>query len=181
MDVIDPEKFAAENPNSRFRISNVATLAPGTCILCKSDGGDGRQFIDLGITVEWFGAMYFCTFCIGEAAALIGFVVPDEHVKMLHKNEELILKYGNEKLEVERLQEQLSAARILLRNCHCGDNVTFPVSDVVDVEAIEEPESNDSDSDEYGGSEGPDDISESPADDESDAPKRSSRARKSAE
>lgn len=178
MDVIDPEKFAAENPNSRFRISNVATLAPGTCILCKSDGGDGRQFIDLGITVEWFGAMYFCTFCIAEAAQVLGFA-PEANWKLAEKNLQEEISKGDDRY-VEAM-EQLRAARTLLRNCHCGDNVTFPVEPVLDVEAIEEPEPNDPDSDESGGSEGPDDISESPADDESNAPARKSRARKSAE
>lgn len=164
MDVIDPEKFAEENPNSRFRILNAAILAPGTCILCKSAGGDGRQFIDLGIQVDWFGAIYFCTYCIGEAATLLGFEKSDGLAK---------LKAVNDLIEAQQkifeLQEQLNASRVLLRNCHCGDSVPS-YSDVVDVSVVEETDDSVSDSiadgDESSGIEESGDLSDSSGDDE---------------
>jgi hypothetical protein len=175
---VDVEKVAAENPQSRFRIVENANLKPGVCALCGSAGGDGRQFIDFGKTMEWYGVVYFCTFCVGEAAHLLGLGNVLTLKEMLSDQSE---RYQTALYENAELQEQLNAARILLRNCHCGDDVAVPVGDVVDVEAIEEPESDDPDSDEPGGGEGSDDIPESPADDESNPPKRSSRARKSTE
>jgi hypothetical protein len=180
--MIDPDKFAEENPNSRFRITNVATLAPGTCILCKSDGGDGRQFIDLGITVDWFGAMYFCTFCIREAASLLG--LRDS----LEAESHIIGLMDSQKAHVEiikGLREEVNAARTLLRNCHCDSIGNVDTGNVVDVEAIEESESNDSDPDESGSVEESGNISETSGDDEPDnesaKPKRGRRSNSATE
>lgn len=186
MAVIDPDKFAEENPNSRFRISNVAQFAPGTCILCKSAGGDGRQFIDLGITVEWFGAMYFCTFCITEAASLLGLGDISALKEMSAERSE---KYQKALFANAELREQLNATRILLRNCHCDDsNPSY--RDVVDVSVVEEADDSASeitgDSDESGSVEEPGDISEASGDDESVSdesakPKRGRRSSASVE
>lgn len=179
MDVIDPAKFAEENPNSRFRISNTATLAPGTCILCKSDGGDGRQFIDLGITVEWFGAMYFCTYCMAEAAQVLGLESLQNRDQIVTAHNVMVEQYN--KLLAESMAVE-SAARTLLRNCHCEPVINSESFTAIDVEAIEEPEPNNPDSDESSGFEGSDDVSESSEDDESDSePASKRRTRKSAE
>lgn len=59
---------------SRINILDVAPVAPGTCILCGSAGGDGRKFVDFGKQVDWIGAIYFCTECFGEVARAIGWV-----------------------------------------------------------------------------------------------------------
>jgi hypothetical protein len=163
VDVID-EKFAEENPNSRFRLLNVPVLAPGTCILCKSAGGDGRQFIDLGIQHDWYGALYFCTECITEAAVLLG-MAPKANWELAEKNLQAEISklddlYLNAKAEVR-------AARTLLRNCHCEPISNINSGDVVDVEAIEESESNDSESDESSSVEGSGDVSEASGDIES--------------
>lgn len=176
---VDAQKVNEDNPQSRYSVLNAPILAPGTCILCKSPGGDGRQFIDLGIQVNWIGAMYFCTYCVAEAASMIGMIprkAHDELEEVFNSNWELHREVSKE------LREKLDAAAILLRDCRCGNfgpGVTEPTSD---VEADSDPEQPDSDTDESGDVEESGDVSESSGDDESAVvrPKRT-RASKSTE
>lgn len=178
---VDVEKVTEENPQSRFRILNAAIHKPGVCALCGSAGGDDRQFVDFGKTMDWYGVVYFCTFCVAEAAILIGFATHGKYDELFKKYEEMLLKYGNEKLEVERLQEQLNAARLLLRNCHCDDPDSVGDDNLPDAMVVEDSGESESDSDddtESVGVEGSDDVPESSVDESSSEskPKRTRRA-----
>jgi len=59
---------------SRVQVLDNAPVAPGTCILCGSSGGDGRKFVDFGMQIDWIGAIYFCTECFGEVSRAIGYI-----------------------------------------------------------------------------------------------------------
>lgn len=162
---IDVEKVTEENPQSRFRLVNVPVLSPGTCILCKSAGGDGRQFIDLAVQVTWVGALYFCTFCITEAAKLIGL---DQTYSFEDAKEKLRVQNSDLARELVNSSEQLSAYRVLLRDHLNGDcaPVTEPIVDADIVEGTPEPEPDDSESNESPGEQGSDDLPSSASYDE---------------
>lgn len=50
---------------------------PGKCALCgSSDNDDGREYIDIGFELDFYGVIYFCTHCFGEIAYAIGFAKP---------------------------------------------------------------------------------------------------------
>lgn len=173
---LETEKVHEENPNSRFRLLDVAIKKPGTCLVCKSDGSDERQFVDFGKTVDWYGVVYVCTFCLGEVAKLLGFFP-----KLPFEEEINSLQNGcvQRDIEIQELGEQLNASRLLLRNCHCGDSNSgdsVPDSIPLDEESDSEPESTSDDGDESGDVEGSGDVSESSVDDdaepESPKPKR---------
>jgi hypothetical protein len=169
---VDVEKVTEENAQSRFRITDNANLAPGVCALCGSAGGDGRQFIDFGKTMDWYGAVYFCTWCIGEAAKLLG-LVSSRSLEILTATYEN-LHAAHEGLKFESKAE-IDAARILLRNCHCDPDSTNPT--VLDsLEADPEPEPDNSTPDQPIGLEGFVDLPSFGSDDESDEkPKRRGR------
>lgn len=169
---VDAEKVAVENPQSRFRVIDTAILPPGICALCGSSGGDGRQFVDFGKTVDWYGCVYFCTWCIVEAASLLGmdkksnWVLAEKHLQ--DEISKMDVLYIDTKAE-------LDAARVLLRNCRCSDGnpddgVTAPVSmESEESEANPEPAI---DGDKFGSFKGFDDLSVIDGDDESEPPKR---------
>lgn len=162
---IDVEKVAEENPQSRFRILDLAIRKPGVCFVCRSDGNDERQFVDFGKTVEWYGVVYICTFCASEVAKLLNFVPSGE----LEEISGLHIAVSQRDCEIELLKEQLNAARVLLRNCRCGDSdssdsVTYPVQ--VDVESNPEPEPNFDDPDESGDVKESGDVPEASVDDD---------------
>lgn len=156
---IDVDAVNDANPNSRFRVVDVPVLAPGTCVLCKSPGGDGRQFIDLSIQVTWVGALYFCTECITEAARLIGLGPNtwDLASKNLHAElSEMDDRYVETKVK-------LDAAWVLLRNCHCNDPIVDgdgSIPDAVVVEDSEPAESSDDSNGESGSVEESGDVPE---------------------
>lgn len=177
---VDIEKVQEENPQSRFRISNVAQLAPGVCALCGSPGGDGRQFVDFGKTMNWYGVVYFCTFCVAEVAALLGFAhrgLFDEEINALQNG------CSERDLEALGLKEKLDAAMVLVRNCTCSDSgigipsLEISEADVIDDESADEDES---DVDESDPVEGSDDISATSDSDDEPESKPARRARKSA-
>lgn len=166
MDVTEIARIQEENPQSRFRVTAMPILAPGTCVLCKSPGGDQRAFIDFGFQLDWYGAVYFCTECITEAATLIGLGSKVEYSK--HEadlNNSLSALDGH----VWDLKEKLDAAMVLVRNCTCADSgIGIPVVELSEADVID-PESADtyeSDADEYDPVEGSDDISADSGDDE---------------
>lgn len=181
MDVtrVDVEKVAEENPQSRFRIHDTAILKPGVCALCASSGGDGRQFVDFGKTVEFFGCVYFCTYCIAEAGRLLGLMPVAEREAYQQELEEKVI---NANSMAEAFQEQLNAARLLLRNCHC-DNTDLlrsdSADDAVDVEVIEDSDGHNVDDGESGSFEGSDDIPEPSADESDVEPVKPKRTRRS--
>ncbi|GHF92060.1 hypothetical protein GCM10018783_73610 [Streptomyces griseosporeus] len=165
---IDVQKFAEENPNSRYRLTNVAILNPGVCIVCKGAGGDGRQFVEWGETQDWYGVIYLCTFCIGEIADLLGYGLKSDWVLAERNLQEEISRGDDRWIEA---REQLRAARLLLSNCHCGssDPDSSNASSVpMDESDPEGTDSESNDSDESGSVEGFADVSESSVDDNSE-------------
>lgn len=62
--------------NSRVVIMETPLLAPGTCVICGVAGPteDDRKFIDIGLCLEFFGQVYFCTECITPVALAAGYV-----------------------------------------------------------------------------------------------------------
>lgn len=157
------------NPNSRFTLVDTAIHAPGTCILCKSAGGDGRQFLDLGIQITWVGALYFCTFCVTEAAKLLGLVpgfLLEASVECLQEE----ISNGDDRYVETKVK--LDAAMVLLRDHLAGNCV--PVADSLenaeadDADAIadarnsvsesESSDSNEPDADKSAPVEGTDDV-----------------------
>lgn len=63
---------------SKIQILAVPRMAPGTCVVCGTSRSDDRQYIDLGLTVEFVGVIYFCTFCMRELANQLGCLMPEQ-------------------------------------------------------------------------------------------------------
>lgn len=59
---------------AKIRVLAAAVAAPGTCIVCGSAGGDDREFLDIDMDIEYYGAVYFCTHCLGETVGAMGYV-----------------------------------------------------------------------------------------------------------
>lgn len=151
------------SPNSRFTISDNPDVLPGKCAVCGSSGGDSRKFVDFGIQLDVYGAVYFCTDCVIELSQAIGFVEQDKVSKL-----ELELKYQS--IENERLQKRLTevenAARTLLRDCNCSNDLDAVLDDprygIYAGTSDEKPDDANPEPNESGSVEGSDDVLESP-------------------
>lgn len=154
---VDVEKVTEENAQSRFRVTDTATLKPGTCVLCKSSGGDGRQFVDLGIQVTWVGAIYFCTFCVAEVANILGYERRSVWT-LAHENLQEEISQGDDRYVEAKVK--LDAALLLLRDCNCGNLGPVVPSGPYILESPSEPDIPEPDADESGDVEGSGDVPE---------------------
>lgn len=68
-------EYLSPSPNSRFKVLSHPAVAPGKCIIC---GAVNRPVVDFGMSVTGYGAIYFCCFCISEAAQPFGMVPATE-------------------------------------------------------------------------------------------------------
>lgn len=63
--------------DSRFSVREWPEVPPSKCMICGAQHKrDGRQYLDFGLNIARYGAVYFCTLCIGEAATMIGYLDP---------------------------------------------------------------------------------------------------------
>jgi len=98
--------------SSKFRILNAPIEAPGTCASCGASSADDRDYIDLGIDLEFFGTIYFCTFCYTEGANALGFVNPDQAREL----EDKLTAAENHIIEFRTKERALDDTINLLRN-----------------------------------------------------------------
>jgi hypothetical protein len=68
--------------SSKIQILSAPIQLPGVCGLCGTSRNDDRQYVDIGIWIEFYGQFYFCTFCFTEFANRLGCLMP-EQVKVL--------------------------------------------------------------------------------------------------
>lgn len=57
---------------SKYIIVDVPTASPGKCGNCGSSKNDGRKYVDIGLQIDWYGAMYFCILCLTDIAKSAG-------------------------------------------------------------------------------------------------------------
>lgn len=96
--------------NSRIQIIDNPIAHPAVCIVCMSAGSLKRKFIDFGFSIEWYGAVYFCTICFSEIARALDFVGFSTYQTLLSSNQELKGALDNADRRIESLNDTL-------RNC----------------------------------------------------------------
>lgn len=57
---------------SKYGINDVPVGQPGKCANCGSSRKDGRMYVDIGLQVDWYGAVIFCTLCLTDIAKNAG-------------------------------------------------------------------------------------------------------------
>jgi hypothetical protein len=57
---------------SKYRILAVPDFKPAKCANCGSTKNDGRNYIDFGLEVDWYGIVYICGECLKDIAREMG-------------------------------------------------------------------------------------------------------------
>jgi hypothetical protein len=57
---------------SKYRIVDVPDFSPGKCGNCGASKNDGRQYIDFGLQVDWYGTVYLCGDCLKDISHEMG-------------------------------------------------------------------------------------------------------------
>lgn len=111
------------SPNSRFSIHENPNVAPGFCAICRNTGGDGRTFVDFGMQLDVYGAVYFCSTCIVELAETVGFVPAAKHAEADKKAKALSIELA---VVEKSFRDYRDATRSILRDCDCADLFGVP-------------------------------------------------------
>lgn len=112
-------------------ISGSPPCQPGKCIICGYSGGDAaRKFLDLGLEIDFYGVVYFCTTCILGNLLTVLDMVPQEEMdevkESLRLSEFRYTKLETENAELRSTFESLTKLRII----NSGDDSVH----VLDVE-----------------------------------------------
>lgn len=57
---------------SKYRILDTPDIETSKCANCGSCKNDGRKYIDFGLHVDWFGAVFLCGRCLQDIAQSMG-------------------------------------------------------------------------------------------------------------
>lgn len=102
-EVLYPDIQAAQTTD-RIRVIRFGDpySAPGTCVVCRSTLTPGKEFVDLGLDIEFYGAIYIDTICLDQVFKLCRYISVDSeyHTK-------LFAGYKNAVAEVGKLRQEL--------------------------------------------------------------------------
>lgn len=70
-----------------FQLVDTPIAAPGSCYLCGS--ATKFPFIDWGVSIEFYGALYTCSECTSAVASLLGMASREQHAKLIQENDQL--------------------------------------------------------------------------------------------
>lgn len=88
---------------SKYRVIDVPDVSPGKCANCGASKNDGRRYIDFGLHVDWYGAVFLCTSCLTDAAIHAGLF--EEMEKRLQESVDAQNKIEELKKKGENLHE----------------------------------------------------------------------------
>lgn len=75
---------------SRFSVIEKPIASPGKCVVC---GAVNRPVIDFNFNIDWYGAVYFCTICMREAASKLGFISLEKYIGLEQEASRIIANY----------------------------------------------------------------------------------------
>lgn len=102
------ERFAEDNitkllaiaASDKIQILSAPIQLPGVCGLCGTSRNDDRQYVDIGLWLEYYGQFYFCTMCMTQMVNRLGGLTPEQAEKLndeLEQARQTILDFQNEK------------------------------------------------------------------------------------
>jgi hypothetical protein len=89
---------------------------PGICAICGFPGGtntDGREFVDWGLSLEFYGAVIFCTSCFKSAAEKLGFLSYEDTQLLRRQVSETVEEISMVKAENDHLRVALSKLNLV--------------------------------------------------------------------
>jgi hypothetical protein len=108
-------------------LHNFPEAHPGKCIHCNnSTRHDGRQYVDFGINILRYGAVYWCTKCLAEVTGILGWITPD-------KAKELHLKIETQSKRIKDLEEDNARLCIALNNLDFVSSIYPTISPPVEA------------------------------------------------
>lgn len=83
--------------------------APAKCIVCYTDAQGQREFLDFGMSLDYYGAVLICELCVTNAAELFGFTKVLQDPDTALENAALVDELTEATQKVEALESVLRA------------------------------------------------------------------------
>ena len=96
---------------SKIQVLEAPRLPPGTCAVCGSSSNDDRQYMDLGIDIEFYGVFYLCTFCFLQAVNTLGCLTKEQTTALEDENNRLRQRIINFEAKEAALDGAINALR----------------------------------------------------------------------
>lgn len=61
-------------PSDRMQFTKFPPALPGSCVICNTVSNGSKNFLDPSWSLDYYGALYFCTDCLTPMSHAIGFV-----------------------------------------------------------------------------------------------------------
>jgi hypothetical protein len=90
-----------------IQLLSAPSVLPNKCAVCgysNSGSSADRQYVDFGLSIDWYGAVYFCTACMTNIAEVLGYITPE-------KAEELYGRVNSANLTITELEAGLANYR----------------------------------------------------------------------
>lgn len=113
-------------PGGRFQICKVPPNLPGKCVVCGAWGSDGRDFIDFGFDIDFYGTVYFCSCCLTEVCNKLGYINPEQWNSVNTMNDELIRRIQTLEAENGLLRSSLSSIDLVRSYYGSSDDGEVP-------------------------------------------------------
>lgn len=121
--------MTVQSSASRFHWLEKPLMLPAKCMVC---GAVDRPVIDFNFSMDYYGVIYFCESCIGEAARVIGFISPADGVTERLGTEQSVNRYlkSNDLVAIPRdFFELVSSSIAGLSDALAGSVLYVPVDD----------------------------------------------------
>lgn len=137
---------------SKIQILEAPRLSPGVCAVCGSSNNEDRNYIDTGWTIEWYGVVYFCTFCMTEIANHIGCLTKEQSEALeeeLNSAKQTIINFRNKEAAVDDAIDKLRSTNLFNdSNIHLVDSGVLSATGLYDTAVNEESREHESETDE---------------------------------
>lgn len=123
----------ADLASSKFVVLSAPINAPGICAVCGTSRTDDRQYVDFGLTVDYVGTIYFCSFCIQELCNRMGCLTQEQSKQLedqLDAAKQEILSFQRQKVAYDDAIASLRATGLFDSDSNNLDvGVSQPVQD----------------------------------------------------
>jgi hypothetical protein len=94
--------YLQDKAGQRIQVLPRPLQIPGVCVVCQA-ATDDRQYIDFAFDIDYYGRVYFCTFCVNELLNAVKYIAPEQYEQHLAKVAEqeaelIVLRDQNGKL-----------------------------------------------------------------------------------
>jgi hypothetical protein len=96
---------------SRIQVLEAPRMNPGTCVICGAARTDDRDYLDFGLTIDFYGVVYFCTLCFQEVCNHLGFLTKEQVIALEEENDRFRMHILQFKTKEAALDDAISKLR----------------------------------------------------------------------